>query len=56
LESPQPIQSLVARWQKLRPVHPVTLESTSQEEALEIVIQALTGLEENGYVLVERAS
>lgn len=56
LESPQPIQSLVARWQQLRPVHSVTLESTSQEEALETVKQALTGLAENGYVLVERAS
>lgn len=54
LESPQSMPSLVARWQKLRPVHPVTLESTSQEEALEIVKQALTGLAENGYVLVER--
>ncbi|EDX74970.1 Methyltransferase domain family [Coleofasciculus chthonoplastes PCC 7420] len=56
LESPKSMPSLVARWQKLRPVHPVTLESTSQEEALETVKQALTGLEENGYVLVERAS
>ena len=54
LESAQPIQALVERWQKLRPVHPVTLEPTAALEAFEIVRQALTGLAENGYVLLER--
>jgi SAM-dependent methyltransferase len=54
LESPQPIQALVKRWQKLRPLHPVTLEPTAESEAFEIVRQALTGLEENEYVLLER--
>lgn len=53
LESAQPIQALVERWQKLRPVHPVTLEPTAESEAFEIVRQALTGLAENGYVLLE---
>ena len=54
LESPQSLPSLVARWQKLRPVHPVTLEPTSESEAFETVKQSLSGLEENGYVLLER--
>ncbi len=54
LESAQPIQALVERWQKLRPMHPVTLEPTAESEAFEIVKQALAGLEENEYVLLER--
>jgi ubiquinone/menaquinone biosynthesis C-methylase UbiE len=54
LESAQPIQALVERWQKLRPVHPVTLEPTAALEAFETVRQALAGLEDNGYVLLER--
>jgi len=45
---------LVERWQKLRPLHPVTLEPTAAGEALELVRQALTGLESLGYVLLER--
>ena len=56
LESTQSLQTLVERWQKLRPVHPVTLQPTAELEAFEIVRQALTGLEENGYVLLERES
>jgi 2-polyprenyl-3-methyl-5-hydroxy-6-metoxy-1,4-benzoquinol methylase len=56
LESAQSMSSLVERWQKLRPVHPVTLEMITPEEAFELVKQALTGLEENGYVLLERQS
>lgn len=52
MESSQSMSSLVERWQKLRPVHPVTLEPTSEQEAWAIVKQALTGLEDYGYVLV----
>ncbi len=52
-ESPQEMPSLVARWQQLRPVNPITLEPTSQEEAFEVTRQALTGLEDWGYVLLE---
>lgn len=48
----QSMRSLVERWQKLRPVHPVTLEATTEEEAMDLVIQALTGLESFGYVLL----
>jgi len=54
LDSPQSMLSLIALWQQLRPVHPVTLEVTTPQEAFETVKQALTGLEENGYVLLER--
>ncbi|MEQ9353937.1 class I SAM-dependent methyltransferase [Coleofasciculus chthonoplastes] len=56
LESAQPMSSLVERWQQLRPVHPLTLEATTPEEAFELVRQALTGLEDHGYVLLERQS
>jgi hypothetical protein len=35
-------------------VHPLTLEPTTEEEAFEILRQALTGLEDYGYVLLER--
>jgi hypothetical protein len=45
--------SLVERWQKLQPVHPITLKPTTQEEAFEVVRQALMGLENLGYVLIE---
>ncbi len=55
-ESPQSMLSLVERWQKLRPVHPVTLEQTAEDETLHIVIQTVTWLEGRGYVLVERKS
>lgn len=53
-EEPQSMPSLVKRWQKLRPVHPVTLEPTAELEAFEIVTSTLMGLESSGYVLLER--
>lgn len=53
VESPQSMGYLVERWQKLRPVNPVTLEETPQEETFDLLIQALTQLEEDGYVFVE---
>jgi 2-polyprenyl-3-methyl-5-hydroxy-6-metoxy-1,4-benzoquinol methylase len=52
-EEAQPMKALLERWQKLRPVHPVTLEPTSEQEALELVQSALAQLESLGYVLVE---
>ena len=55
-ESAQEMPSLMARWQQLRPVNPLTLEPTSPEEAFEVIRQALTGLEDLGYVLLERQS
>jgi ubiquinone/menaquinone biosynthesis C-methylase UbiE len=53
-ENTELMSSLVDRWRKLRPVHPISLKSTTQEEAFEVVKQALMKLEEIGYVLLER--
>jgi len=52
-EAAQSMQSLVERWKKLCPVHPLTLAPKSDEEAWESLRQALIGLEEQGYVLLE---
>ena len=52
-ESPQSMPSLVELWQKLRSVHPVTLEPTAESEAFDLVRQALMRLESLGYVLLE---
>jgi len=56
LEKPQPMMSLVERWKQGRPVHPVTLEPTEEEEAFDIVKNLLTWLESLGYILLERQS
>ncbi|MBD0346815.1 MAG: class I SAM-dependent methyltransferase, partial [Coleofasciculus sp. Co-bin14] len=53
-EEAQSMQSLVERWQKLRPVHPVTLEPTTKEKAFDIVSSTLMELETSGYLLLER--
>ncbi len=53
-ENAEAMSSLVERWQKLCPVHPVSLKPTTQEEAFEVVKQALLKLEAIGYVLLER--
>ena len=53
-EEAQSMQSLVTRWQQLRPVHPVTLETTTELAAFEIVKATLTHLESSGYALLER--
>lgn len=53
-EKSQSIKSLLARWQKLRPLNPVTLELTTETEAIESLSQALTTLERCGYILLER--
>jgi hypothetical protein len=55
-EESQSMRLLVERWQKLRPVHPVTLEPTAEGEALDLLKQALAGLESLGYVLLEHCS
>lgn len=52
-EDAQPISSLVDRWQKLRPVHLVTLEPTTEKSAWNVIIQSLAALERLGYVLLE---
>lgn len=53
-EGVQSIPSLMERWQKLRPVDPVTLEPTAEAEAFKVVSSSLMGLEHSGYVLLER--
>jgi hypothetical protein len=55
-EEAQSLPSLVKQWQKLRPVHPITLEPTTELEAFETLSSALIGLESSGYVLLERQS
>lgn len=53
-EEAQPVPSLIERWQKLRPVHPETLEPTTESEAFQVVTSSLMGLESSGYLLLER--
>jgi hypothetical protein len=45
---------LVKRWLQLRPVHPATLESVTEETAFEEVKELLERLEACLYVLLER--
>ncbi len=53
-ESDQAIEALVHRWQRLKPVDPITLEPVSQQQAFEQVTQMLIRLENYLYVLIER--
>ena len=50
----QPVRSLVKRWLQLRPVHPATLESVTEETAFAEVKELLERLEACLYVLLER--
>jgi 2-polyprenyl-3-methyl-5-hydroxy-6-metoxy-1,4-benzoquinol methylase len=52
-EEAQSMKFLVERWQKLKPVDPLTLEPTTTETAWQVLIEALTALESLGYVLIE---
>lgn len=51
----QTLPLLIERWQKLRPVHPVTLEPTAESDAFEVISSALTGLESSGYLLLDHS-
>jgi 2-polyprenyl-3-methyl-5-hydroxy-6-metoxy-1,4-benzoquinol methylase len=53
LDAPQKMPVLVQRWQKLRPINPVTLEATREKDGFEMVKQLLLQLENLGYVLLE---
>jgi 2-polyprenyl-3-methyl-5-hydroxy-6-metoxy-1,4-benzoquinol methylase len=53
-EEPQRFKSIVERWLKIRPLHPVRLEPVSQETAFEEVKKFLSRLEVFLYVLLER--
>ena len=53
-EKAELVPSLVEHWRKLCPVHPVSLQPTTLEEAFEVVKQVLVKLEKIGGVLLER--
>ncbi|WP_413173390.1 class I SAM-dependent methyltransferase [Anabaena azotica] len=53
LDAPQPMMSIVGRWQKARPINPVTLEATEQSHAFNMVKELLLTLENCGYVMLE---
>ena len=55
-EGEQPMRSLVARWLKVTPLHPATLESVSEATAFEQVKELLSRLESFLYVLLERSA
>ena len=50
-----PAKSLVERWLKLKPLHPVTLEPVSEQAAWEEVKEVLSRLEVFLYLLLERS-
>jgi hypothetical protein len=51
-----PAKSLVERWLKLKPLHPVTLEPVSEQAAWEEVKKVLSRLEAFIYLLLERSA
>jgi 2-polyprenyl-3-methyl-5-hydroxy-6-metoxy-1,4-benzoquinol methylase len=53
LDGSQPLTALVQRWLQIRPVDPVTLAPTPEEDAFNIIKMFLQTLEEMGYVLLE---
>ncbi len=55
-EQSQPINALVERWKQFRPLDPITLKPTDEEQAFYIVQQLLLRLESLGYVMLERQS
>lgn len=56
LEQPQSFTSIVERWQKVRPVDPVTLQATDPEKAFQTVKDLFTILEIGGYIMLEKQS
>jgi ubiquinone/menaquinone biosynthesis C-methylase UbiE len=53
-EEPQSVMSLVERWLKIKPLHPVTLEPMSEQAAFAEIQELLTTLEAFLYVLLQR--
>ncbi|MBW4538554.1 MAG: class I SAM-dependent methyltransferase [Myxacorys chilensis ATA2-1-KO14] len=53
LDAPQGMSDLVQRWQKLRPLNPVTLEAADEKDSFEMAKQLLLQLENLGYILLE---
>lgn len=56
LDQPQEMISLVQHWKQVRPIDPVTLKPTDEEQAFHTVQQLLLSLENLGYVMLERQS
>lgn len=56
LDQPQEMISLVQHWKQVRPIDPVTLKPTDEEQAFYTVQQLLLSLESLGYVMLERQS
>jgi SAM-dependent methyltransferase len=56
LESPQPISALLQRWKQLKPLNLETFEPLTDDEALASLKDTLTGFEDFGYLLLERAA
>jgi hypothetical protein len=54
-EGSQPLESLVERWLKIRPLDPATLEPIEAQVAFEQVTRLLCHLETFLYVLLERS-
>lgn len=52
-EKAQPVTSLVERWLKIRPLHPITLEPVSEKIAFDEIKELLNTLEAFLYVLLE---
>lgn len=52
-DSPQPFTAVLDRYLKVRPVHPVTLEATSVETAIEQLQQIIQQLESYLYLLLD---
>jgi SAM-dependent methyltransferase len=55
LEGAQSVTALIERCRQLRPLHPVTLESTTEADVLPMIQVLLSTLQEKGYVLLEAA-
>jgi len=52
LDAPQSIQSLVERWQKCRPVNPISLQPTVYSEAFNLIKQVISELELLDYLMI----
>ncbi|RCJ16630.1 SAM-dependent methyltransferase [Nostoc sp. ATCC 43529] len=56
LDQPQPMISLVERWKQVRPIDPITLKPTDEEQAFHTVKHLLLSLESLGYIMLEHQS
>ncbi|MCC3406147.1 MAG: class I SAM-dependent methyltransferase [Microcoleus sp. PH2017_10_PVI_O_A] len=55
-ESPCPAKSLMERWLKLKPLHPVTMQPASEKTAWDEIKEVLSRLEAFLYLLLERSA